>query len=192
MKRRWLLDSGIASDFFNQREPVCSRVLEAVQRGDVVGNELIVGRRMSRATASESSEKQCECEPTVHRHCLAQSCQAVARPTLPINQAGPPRLTVNVRRLTISDFASPKEVEQRGDAVSTHMPREIGGHHDGKQNLDTPYPIQSFSMRTTGKDQHGPDSEHWKRQGKRGKCRIVNGKSPLADVIENDRHHFDD
>ena len=91
MKRRWLLDSGIASDFFNQREPVCSRVLEAVQRGDVVGNELIVGRRMSRATASESSEKQCECEPTVHRHCLAQSCQAVARPTLPINQAGPPR-----------------------------------------------------------------------------------------------------
>ena len=92
MKRRWLLDSGIASDFFNQREPVCSSVLEAVQRGDVVGNGLIVGRRMSRATASESSEKQCECEPTVHRHSLAQSCQAVARPTLPINQAGPPRL----------------------------------------------------------------------------------------------------
>ena len=107
MKRRWLLDSGIASDFFNQREPVCSRVLEAVQRGDVVGNELIVGRRMSRATASESSEKQCECEPTVHRHCLAQSCQAVARPTLPINQAGPPRLAVSYCGMSMTRQSSP-------------------------------------------------------------------------------------
>ncbi len=40
MTRRWLLDSGIASDFFNQREPVCTRVLEAVQRGDVVRQSL--------------------------------------------------------------------------------------------------------------------------------------------------------
>ena len=35
--KRWLLDSGIATDFFNLREPVCSRVAEAFQRGDVIG-----------------------------------------------------------------------------------------------------------------------------------------------------------
>ncbi len=47
--KRWLLDSGIATELFNAREPVSSRVLEAFNRGEVIGigtpvlGELIAG-----------------------------------------------------------------------------------------------------------------------------------------------------
>ena len=58
MKRRWLLDSGIASDFFNQREPVCTRVLEAVQRGDVVRiGTPVLGELLAGIENSDSRER---------------------------------------------------------------------------------------------------------------------------------------